>query len=127
MIAKHRGVDEIDKDQYDRFEETDFITGCLMLFDKQVLDEVGFLDESYFLYFEDADFCIRAKKKGVKLYYDPSLVIQHKVSQSTGGSGSSLQQKYQSRNRLKLGLKYAPFRTKLHLLKNYLLDSLKKK
>ncbi len=118
MITKHRGVDEVDKGQYDKFEETEFITGCLILFDKEVLDKVGFWDESLFLYYEDADFCIRATKKGIKLYYDPTLVIWHKVAQSTGGSGSLTHQKYQSRNRLKIGLRYAPWRTKLHLLKN---------
>lgn len=127
MILMHRGVDEVDSDQYDKFEEVDFVTGCLLLFDKSVLEKVGFWNEKYFLYYEDADFCIRANKKGVKLYYDFSLVIWHKVSQSTGGSGSSTHQKYQSKNRVRLGLKYAPLRTKIHLLKNYLFDSLKSK
>lgn len=126
MMIVHRGVDEVDNGQYDKFEETDFITGCLTLFNKNVLDKVGFWSEKYFLYYEDADFCIRAKKKGVALYYDPSLVIWHKVSQSTGGSGSSTHQKYQSRNKVRLGLKYAPLRTKTHLVKNYLFDLLKK-
>ena len=36
-----------------------------------------------------------AKKKGVKLYYEPSIVIWHKNSQSTGGSGSQIHLKYQ--------------------------------
>ncbi len=125
MMIKHRGVDEIDKNQYDISSESEFITGCLMLFDKNVLNKVGFWNESYFLYFEDADFCILAKRVGLKLYYDPSLVIWHKVSQSTGGSGSTIHQKYQSKNKVRLGLKYAPLRTKVHLLKNYFLDSLK--
>lgn len=124
MMTKHRGVDEVDNGQYDNLAGTDFITGCLLLFDKSVLDKVGFWDENYFLYFEDADFCIRAKKRGIKLYFDPSLVIWHKVSQATGGTGSWLQDKYQPQSRLRVGLKYAPLKTKLHLLKNYLLGLL---
>lgn len=122
-ITPHRGVDEVDRGQCDNFSETEFITGALILFDKKVIDNVGFWDESYFLYFEDADFCERAKRKGIKLYYDPSIAIYHKVSQSTEGSGSLLHKKYQSRNRLKFGLKYAPLRTKTHLIINAIISS----
>ena len=96
-----------------------------MLFDKKAFDRLGFLDEGYFLYFEDADYCVRAKNKNIKLYYDPSVVIWHKVSQSTGGSGSDLHIRYQSINQLKFGLRYAPLKTKLHLIKNYLYRFLK--
>lgn len=117
----HRGVDLVAEKKLNTFEKTDFITGCLMCFDKVALDKVGFMDESYFLYYEDADWCERAKQKGINLYYDPSIIIWHKNAQSTGGSGSKLHEQYQQKNRLKFGLKYAPLRTKLHLLKNYFL------
>jgi len=117
----HRGVDEIDKYQFDKFEKTDFVTGCMLFFNKKVVDRVGLWDESYFLYYEDADFCERAKKAGFDLFYNPSIVIWHKNAQSTGGSGSSLHAKYQKKNHLRFGLKYAPLRTKLHLIKNYFL------
>lgn len=120
--TKHRGVDEVNKGQYDIFEKTNFITGCLMCFDKKVVETVGAWDESYFLYYEDADFCERAKRKGITLYYDPSIVIYHKNAASTGGSGSSLHEKYQKKNQLTYGLKYAPLRTKLYLLRNYFFD-----
>ncbi|MGB3095026.1 MAG: glycosyltransferase family 2 protein, partial [Microgenomates group bacterium] len=115
----HRGVDEVDLKQFDKVEETEFITGCLMLLDKSVINSLGFLDESYFLYYEDADYCERAKKLNIKLIYDPSVKIWHLVSQSTDGSGSKLHQKYQKKNLVKFALKYAPLRTKLHVLKNY--------
>lgn len=118
-LTPHRGVDEIDKGQYGSFEETGFVNGAFMLFDKEVVNKVGFWDESYFLYFEDADFCVRAKRSAIKIYYDPALQIWHKNSQSTQGSGSPLHQRYQNQNRLKFGLKYAPIKSKLHLLKNY--------
>lgn len=119
VYTKHRGVDLVDKKQYEKSEETEFITGCLICFDKKVWDRVGAWDESYFLYYEDADYCQRAKILGFKLLYEPKIIMWHKVSQSTGGSGSSLHMKYQEKNRLTFGLKYAPLRTKLHLLKNY--------
>lgn len=118
-LTPHRGVDEPDHDQYDKVEQVDFVNGCLMCFDKKVINIVGSWDEKYFLYFEDADFCERAKRKNIKLYYDPGIAIWHKNAQSTGGAGSLTHQKYQKINRLRFGLKYAPLRTKLHLLKNY--------
>lgn len=120
VFTLHRGVDEIDKGQYDQLERTEFITGCLMIFDKKVINRVGFWDESYFLYYEDADFCYRALKKGVNLYYNPKVVIWHKNAQSTKGPGSKIHQFYQEKNRLKFGLKYAPLKTKIHLIINLL-------
>lgn len=120
-LTPQRGVDAVDEGKYNHFQETEFITGCLIFFDKDVVNHIGKWDESYFLYFEDSDFCERAKKKGVKLYYDPAIVIWHKISQSTGGSGSKIHVKYQSKNRVKWGLKYAPWRTKAHLVLNYLM------
>lgn len=119
VYIRHRGVDEVDKKQFNKFEETEFITGCMMFFNKKVVDRIGFWNEKYFLYYEDADYCERAKKAGFKLFYNPKIIIWHKNAQSTGGSGSLLHQKYQRKNRMIFGLKHAPFRTKIHLIKNY--------
>lgn len=120
-LTHHRGVDDVDTGIYNRFQQTEFVTGCLMFFDKEVINRIGWWDESYFLYYEDADYCERAKKTAIPVYYDPSIVIWHKVSQSTGGSGSKLQAKYQRKNRVKWGVKYAPWRTKAHLVLNSLM------
>lgn len=119
VYVKHHHVDEVDDKKILRSVETDFISGCLMAFDRSVLKSIGYWDERYFLYYEDADYCVRAKKKGVKLYYDSSIIMWHKNAQSTEGSGSKLHQEYQEKNRLQFALKYAPLRTKMHLLKNY--------
>ncbi len=120
VLVSHRGVDELDQGQYDTFEETDFITGCLVCYDKSIVDHIGRWDKSYFMYYEDTDYSVRAKRKGIKLYYDPSIIIWHKNAQSTDGAGSEFHQKYQKQNRLKFGLKYAPLKTKLFLVKNHL-------
>jgi len=124
VYVAHRGVDKVDKREYDEFEGTEFITGCLMSFDKKVVEKIGFWDKGYFLYYEDVDFCERAKRRGIKLYYDPSIIIWHKNAQSTGGSGSLTHVKYQKKSRFKFGLKYAPIKTKLHLIKNFLFNKL---
>jgi len=122
-LTIHRGVDEVDIDKYKKFERTDFITGCLMCFDESVVAKIGLWDESYFLYYEDADYCERAKRKEIALYYDPKIIIWHKNAQSTSGSGSKLHQTFQRKNRLSFGLKYAPFKTKLHLIFNHFVNN----
>lgn len=120
--TSHRGVDDVDQGQYNTEEKTDFITGCLTCFDKATLDAIGFWDEKYFLYYEDADFCERAKRENIDLWYTPEIRIWHKNAQSTEGSGSALHQSFQKKSHLKYALKYAPFRTKVHVLKNYFLS-----
>lgn len=122
VYTTHRGVDEVDKGQYDKQEDTTFITGCFMAYDKSVVEKIGYWDESYFLFYEDADFCARAMNTGIPLVYDPSIVLWHKSGQSTSGAASTFQQTYLEKNRLKFGLKYAPLRTKLHLIKNSLIQ-----
>jgi hypothetical protein len=124
VYTTHRGVDEVDQGQYDTQEKTTFITGCFMAYTKFVVASVGFWDEDYFLFYEDADFCARAMRKSIPLLYDPSIVIWHKSGQSTSGAASAFQQRYLEKNRLVFGLRFAPWRTKLHLIKNYFLEKL---
>jgi GT2 family glycosyltransferase len=126
-ITKHKGVDTVDKGKFNKLSKTGFITGALIFFDLKTLDSIDLWNENYFLYFEDAEWCEKAKRKKISLYFDPGVVIWHKVAQSTGGSGSDIHREFQERNRLIFGLKYAPFRTKIHLLKNYLSHFFQKK
>ncbi|NTU73817.1 glycosyltransferase family 2 protein [Candidatus Roizmanbacteria bacterium] len=120
VLAHHRGVDDVDHGQYEKTEVTDFITGCLICYDRAVIEALGTWDESYFMYYEDTDYCERAKRANIPLLYIPLIKLWHKNGQSTEGSGSAFHVKYQEKNRVKFGLKYAPLRTKIHLVKNYL-------
>lgn len=117
VIGYHRGVDEVDHGQFDVAEETDFATGCCMLVRKEAFEKIGLLDEKYFLYYEDSDFSQRIKNAGYKIVYDPKAMLWHKNAGSAGGSGSSLQDYYITRNRLRFGSEYASFRTKLSLFR----------
>jgi len=117
MLASHRGVDEVDRGQYDREVKTDFITGCSFFIRTSVIHQIGLMDESYFMYMEDLDFSLRIQRRGFKTVYNPASIVWHKNASSSGGPGSSLHEYYQTRNRLKIGMKYAPFRTKLALIK----------
>jgi len=123
--VKHLGVDEVDKGQYNELAKTNFIAGTLFAFNKKVVERVGWWDEGFFLYYEDTDYSVRIKKKGFELIYDPRIVMWHKNGGTTGGAGSKFQEKTQSRSRLRFGLKHAPWRTKIHLILNYFLRSVK--
>ena len=57
--------------------ETKFASGCAMLIKKDVFREIGLLSEKYFLYYEDADFCVRAAKKGFKVLTVPDAKAVH--------------------------------------------------
>ena len=57
--------------------EVDSLMGAFMMIKKEVLDEVGLLDEDYFMYGEDIDLCYRIKKKGWKIIYYPEASIIH--------------------------------------------------
>ncbi len=119
VYASHRGVDEVDRGQYDQTEETEYVNGCLMLIKRRVLEKVGLLDGRYFLYFEENDFCQKARKAGFKLFYTPKAVIWH-LNAGSSGVASSLQDYFLTRNRLLFGFRWAPFRAKLALLKESL-------
>lgn len=63
--------------------EVNFISGCEMLIPAKIIKDVGLLDEKFFLYEEDADYCIRIKNANYKLIYVPTSFIYHKISRST--------------------------------------------
>lgn len=113
----HLGVDEVDHGQYDKTGETDFATGCCVLFKREVLEKVGLFDERYFLYFEDADLSERIKKAGYKIYYVPRAHMVHINAASSGGPGNNLHDYFLTRNQMLFGFAYAPFRSKVALIK----------
>ena len=71
----HVGVRELDEGQYDAPRRIDYVTGCCMLVKREVIERVGMLDEAYYIYGEDADWCVRASRAGFSLLYVPSAVI----------------------------------------------------
>lgn len=117
VIGVHIGVDEVDSGKYNK-REISLATGCCMYVKTEVFKKIGLFDEKYFLYLEDMDFCVRAKKAGFKIIFEPKSIIWHKNASSAGGSGSKLQDYYFTRNRLRFAFKYAKLNTKIALLKH---------
>lgn len=120
IVGLHRGVDEVDRGQYDKTEQVEFATGACIFAPAAVFNKIGFFDEKYFLYLEDMDFCVRAKRQGFKIIYQPKAVIWHKNAASAGGSGSKLQDYYITRNRLLFAFRYAKVQTKIAVFKQIL-------
>jgi len=65
-----------------KIKEVDWLSGAALMIKKEVLEQIGMLDESLFIYFEDVDLCYRAKEAGFKICYLPQAGIIH-IGQST--------------------------------------------
>lgn len=61
-----------------------WVAGASMLVRREVFDAVGLLDEDYFLYYEEVDFCLRAARAGFSCWYEPASRVVHLVGQSSG-------------------------------------------
>jgi hypothetical protein len=61
----------------------DWVPGASMMIRRTVIDNIGGLDEGYFLYFEETDFCLRAKQAGFATWYVPKSRVMHIAGQST--------------------------------------------
>ncbi len=80
----HVGLREIDKGLYDGVYEVDYAPTCCLLINKQVFNDIGFMDEKYFVYFDDTDFLYRVfKNKKHKLIYFSDVKFFHKVGSLT--------------------------------------------
>lgn len=106
-----------------------FITGCMQLIPIEILDKVGPLEESYFLYYEDTDLCVRITNAGFSLYYVPTAVIYHKVSASSGGCTTPQVQYYMIRNGYYFMEKFASnrFIAKIYMYLHLAFNILRKK
>lgn len=62
----------------------DWVSGASMLIRRDVVDAIGLLDEGYFLYYEEVDFCLRAARAGWECWHEPGSRVVHLVGKSTG-------------------------------------------
>jgi N-acetylglucosaminyl-diphospho-decaprenol L-rhamnosyltransferase len=64
--------------------EVDWVAGASMMVRREVFEQIGLIDEAYFLYFEEVDFLLRAKRAGLRTYYVPTSRVIHHMGASTG-------------------------------------------
>jgi len=87
LVPEHLGIGQPDFGQYNHLKHSDYAPTCFVLFDSKVFSEIGFMDEAYFVYFDDTDFFYRVKKNGnFKLLVNQKIKIFHKVGSLTSTS-----------------------------------------
>jgi GT2 family glycosyltransferase len=85
----------------------DYVTGACMLVKRAVLEEVGLFPEEYFLYFEDTELCVRARRAGWRSVVDPRARLAHHQRSWTGAPGDAYVY-YFLRSQILFGRRWAP-------------------
>jgi len=67
---------------YQKIQNADQVMGAFFMIRKECLDDIGLLDEDFWIWFEEVDFCRRAHKKNWQVVYNPNFTIMHKQGQS---------------------------------------------
>ncbi len=94
------GLNEKDNGQFGSEPKVvDFITGCALLVRRDVWEKVGLLDDDFFIYYEETEWCIRAGRAGFKIAYIPQATLLHKIS-IEARAASKWAYYYMTRNRL---------------------------
>lgn len=88
-------------------QKLDYIVGASMLIPVNLLKDYGLMQEDFFLYWEETDFCYMMRSKGVKLEWIPNSIVYHKIGQSTD-IASELTDYYSTRNAIKFFKKWYP-------------------
>ncbi len=95
----HYGQRETDHGQYDKYSIVAYAPTCCLLVNATVFERIGVMDERYFCYWDDTDFCFRARKGDVAIVYNSHATLRHKESSLTQGASSPFATYYGSRNR----------------------------
>ena len=98
--VRHLGFRRPDRGQYDAPRRRDALSGCCLWINQAALERVGLLDETYFAYFEDVEYCLRARSLGARIELVPRARVWHEGSASLGGESSAARLYYSVRNHL---------------------------
>lgn len=108
------GVGETDHGQYPA-RDVDFVTGCGLLITRAAIERVGLLDERYFMYWEETDWCVRVRRAGWRVRFVPQAEMRHKAPLDVSAlSPTTLY--YVTRNRLLFFATHTPPRLRSQTL-----------
>jgi GT2 family glycosyltransferase len=82
-FPSHAGYQEQDTGQHDQMQDVIYVVGAAMALRMTMLERIGALDEGYFLYYEDVDLCVRARRSGYRVVYVPEATAIHVESSAT--------------------------------------------
>jgi GT2 family glycosyltransferase len=112
----HIGFGQTDAGKrFNSMTETAYASGCALFVNCEVIRKIGLIDERFFCYFDETDFCYRARKAGFKSFMVPSAKVWHKISASSGGNGSIFYYYFMVRNILLWAEKHLSLTDKLYL------------
>lgn len=102
------GDSEPDEGQWDAAGDRFGVTGAALVARAETFRRVGLLARRYFAYYEDTDWCWRARLAGMRHVYDPTVVVTHVRGQTSGGTAKARTRYLSERNRLVTLLRNAP-------------------
>jgi GT2 family glycosyltransferase len=111
--AREAGLSSIDHD-------TDYASGAALFFRAEVARQIGLLDETFFLVWEEVDWCFRARKAGWRSRVVAAAKVWHKIGVSFGSESSPLRTYFSVRNQLLWFSRHASFSARLRLWANNL-------
>jgi GT2 family glycosyltransferase len=104
--GRRRGFGQADR--ADARHDVGRADGAAMALSRELLERIGFLDEELFAYVEDVDLSLRARAAGFAVVFVPDAVVRHKGSASTGGSASTHNLYYDTRNTIVVSERHRP-------------------
>ncbi|MBU0754782.1 MAG: glycosyltransferase family 2 protein [Planctomycetes bacterium] len=110
-LSRLRGYGQMDNGRYDQIEEVDYLPACCLLVSRSLFESVGLLDEDYFCYLEDVEFCSRARKAGFPVLFYPESRVYHEFSHSTGGGYSAARKYMNAVNSVRFLRQHGSFRS----------------
>ncbi len=115
------GLNERDHGQFGtQPRAVDFVTGCALLARAKAIREAGLLDERFFMYYEETEWCIRIARSGYRVLHVPAARVLHKISPHAQAD-SPFVRYYMTRNHLLfLQATGAPLTARLHVTAGYL-------
>lgn len=108
--ARHRGMGQEDRGQFDGAGAVSFATGCGLLLRRAAVEQVGLFDPRYFFFGEDVDLSLRLIRAGYKIMYCPEAIVRHQVGHSARRRGGAFTYYHMTRNRLLTMRKHAGWR-----------------
>ncbi|HWA33720.1 MAG TPA: glycosyltransferase family 2 protein [Cyclobacteriaceae bacterium] len=102
---------EVDRGQWDaQIVNANYVIGASMFVTKAFIAAVGPMEEDYFIYFEELDWCLRGKEKGFTVAFCPQAIVFHKLGATTGSQQktSEISDFYSIRNRILIARKFFP-------------------
>jgi len=113
------GYRKHDGPQYSGIMEFDYVTGCAMLIKRKLFEEIGLFDTSFFMYYEDSDFCRRARDRGFRIMCVGDAIVWHKAKLS-GNKDHAATKQIRAKNKVRFYRRYRhgllPILTYLYLL-----------